>query len=118
MDKPVFENGFRNDAQARCHRHQHHELGLHIGRKSGIGQGFDIDAGYQLRAFHPDGLSRHQILAPASSQFMNQGLQMVGFTVLKGDIPSGQGGGHHERSGLDPVRNDGSRYRAKGRQRP
>jgi hypothetical protein len=50
VNKPVFENGFSDDAGSLCNAHQSHELRLEIGRKTRERHRFNIDTPDLLRA--------------------------------------------------------------------
>ncbi len=112
MNKTVFKYRFRNDAGAVGNAHQHHELGLHIRRKSRIGLGFNIYADNFIITVNMDGFFMDADFNTCALQLINTGPDMVRFAIHQGDVSMSQGCRDHKCTGFDSIRNDLHRYRS------
>ena len=106
MNKAVLENRFSNHARAAGDTHQHHELCLHVRRKTRVGLGFYVNADDSITPFNPDGVFTGHNLGAGKLQFMEASPYVLRFTTNQRDIPAGQCSGNHKGTRFNSIRNN------------
>ena len=106
MNKAVFKYRFRNNAGAVGNAHQHHELGLHIRRKSGIWLGFDIYTDNFIITVNMDSFFMDADSDTCALQLIDTGPHMIRFAIHQGDVSMSEGCPNHKCTGFDSIRND------------
>ena len=106
MHKAIFKNCFRDTAGSLCHRHQCHELCLHVGRKSGKHTGSNI---HRCQFFWPDDPQTICFGFDCRSglnQFTDQCLLIFTHRTADQNITTSDRCCNHECSSFNPIGND------------
>ena len=111
MNEAVFKYRFGNDTLPLGHGHEHHELGLHVGGEPGVSLGANIETFDGVRALDANASGGRIDAGAGLNELVAYGAKVFALTIRQGDITARQRGRHHERAGLDPVRNDGRFHR-------
>ena len=112
VHEAVFKDRLRNDARTLANRRQGHELGLHICREAGIGQGLDVGRAHGQVPDNPDAVDILDDLGPYFLQFRHDGLQVLRQGIFYEHVATGHGRSDHKGSRFDAVGNNRMRRTA------
>ena len=112
VHEAVLEDRLGDHGGALGHRHQRHELRLHVGREAGIRFGHRVGAMQAVQALHHQPARFLQDLHAGFTQRAHGGPEMLQPRVAQEHRPAGDRRGTGVRPGLYPVRNDTMRRAA------
>src|SRR5437899_5740924 len=109
MHETVLENGFGDRGSTLGDCVEHHQLCLHVGRKSRIRSGPDVDRLGPPRHGEGNRFAPGLQLSARLSKFFEYRLEGSGIRAAQGDAPSRRRGCGKEGSGLDAIGHDAVR---------
>ena len=107
MHEAVFEDFFLNGAGALGQDHEGHDLGLHVGGKTGIGAGGHVHAAQVAAAADGDAVFVRFEGYAHFAHFGHDGGKLLDGAAFDVAFAAGDGGGGQKGAGLDAVGHDG-----------
>ena len=106
VHEAAFKNALGDDADAGRLRHEGHHLRLHIGGKTGVGQGGDVNALQAAPALEGEFAFGLLDLHAALAELFNHGFHVIGPCAFKGYLAFRRHAGDGVSGGLDAIGDD------------
>ena len=106
VHEAIFEDRLADDARAVGHRREHHDLRLHVGRKSRVRTRDHVDGAEALGPDHAQASGLDATLDAGLDELVDHRVHVLDGRVFEQHVPTRDRGRHGEGAGFDAIGED------------